>query len=73
MRAPAVTPTSDCCGKSLAMDMDDGGVFMHSCRKCDSDLCSGCAALWEVDGGYGEDGREMRVYALCGDCKVVGK
>ena len=60
--------TTDCCGAKEAMGPDDGGVHTTLCRDCNEECCSGCAAVFDAEDGYGEDGRGVRVYALCVDC-----
>lgn len=60
------TPTSDCCGKPLAMAMDDGGVHETFCRDCGDVVCSACAGQWEPDAG--EESGSVRVIARCKPC-----
>ncbi len=38
------------------------------CNKCDEELCSACAGYWDADGGYGDDGSQVRVVARCKAC-----
>lgn len=73
--APARRSPASCsaCGAALRDGPDqyetraDPGV----CRECDEDICSWCAASYDVDGGYGEDGRDVRVRAICRACAVA--
>lgn len=65
-RGQVTTPTSDCCGKPLAMAMDDGGVHEAFCKDCSEEICSGCAGQWEPDAG--EEPGSVRVIARCQAC-----
>ena len=60
-----------CCGAKVRQWHDDGGADEDSCRDCDAELCSHCAAVFEREDGYGDDGRGVRTFALCTDCHGV--
>ena len=44
---------NDCCG-SPAHVWDGIGTPASRCDDCCNDVCEACAAVYEVDGGYGE-------------------
>jgi hypothetical protein len=58
----------DACGARLQSGPDDGGAYQTLCNDCGCDLCSSCAARFSAEGGYGDDGSQVRVSALCHSC-----
>lgn len=58
---------TECCGRRLAVG-PHGGEHEASCRECERELCSGCAGVYECEGGYGDDGQGVRTFALCCEC-----
>jgi len=60
--------TTDCCGAELA-DLGLDGAHETTCGVCGEDVCSACAATYEAEDGYGDDGRGVRVQAVCRECK----
>lgn len=45
-----------------------GGAYETECDECSEPVCSSCAAWFDQDGGYGEDGQGFRTHATCRDC-----
>lgn len=54
---------SECCG---ATD-NPRETWCHGCHE---QVCTSCAASWDEDGGYGEDGQQVRVFAFCKECEA---
>lgn len=70
MSAPQ--PYAACCGAPVRTWHSQGNSHSRAdvtlCRDCSNETCSKCSASWDVDGGYGEDGSEVRVFAVCQAC-----
>ena len=60
---------ADCCGARLADLGYEDGAHETTCEVCGKDVCSECAAVYEAEGGYGDDGQGVRVHALCDEDK----
>jgi cytochrome c5 len=60
----------DACGHRLQAGPDDGGSRQTLCNDCGCDLCSRCAARFSAEGGYGDDGTGVRVFAICHMCEA---
>lgn len=59
---------SDCCGAVLATLGYEDGAYETLCDVCSKEVCSECAATFEAEGGYGDDGQGTRTHALCNEC-----
>ena len=70
MTLPKPTPTTDCCGAPIRTwhSQGDARADEGTCRDCDAELCSHCAAVFEQEDGYGDDGTHVRTFALCHPC-----
>ncbi len=73
--AMSSTPACTNCNETLAPYGRKGydGHATATCElqtseDCPVDICSACAALYEVDGGYDDDGRGTRSRARCFYC-----
>ena len=62
------TPIADCCASKVQTGPNDGGAREGTCRDCDDVTCSACAGVFESEGGYGDDGQQVRTFALCSSC-----
>ena len=62
-----------CCGAPVRSWHGQGDTVADegTCHKCEVDLCSHCAAVFEVEGGYGPDGQGTRTFALCEPCDAA--
>ena len=60
---------ADCCGAVLADLGYEDGAYQTLCDCCGEDVCSACAAEFEAEDGYGDDGRGVRVKAVCKACE----
>jgi hypothetical protein len=71
MTLPKPAPVTDCCGALIRTwhSQGDSRADEGFCLECNEELCSHCAAVWEVDGGYGDDGTQVRTFALCKTCR----
>ena len=58
-----------CCGAVKAQGPDDGGAYETSCDDCGTDVCSECAAEFDVDGDADERGPKAYASATCRECK----
>lgn len=63
-----MTNLTECCASPVRQWHDDGGADEGTCRDCDDAVCSKCAAVFEREDGYGDDGRGVRTFALCDRC-----
>jgi hypothetical protein len=67
-------PVTGCCGAKVRTWHSQGDERADEgfCQVCGEDLCSQCAAVFEAEGGYGDDGQGVRTKALCGACASAG-
>ena len=59
----------EACGARVRWGWDDDAADLGQCRECYEELCSKCAGYWDVDGGYGDDGSQVRIAARCKACE----
>ena len=57
-----------CCNATLATLGYEDGAREVMCEDCGEDICSRCAAEYEAEDGYDDDGQGVRVHALCKGC-----
>ena len=69
MTLPQPRHTTECCGVRAIRWQDDGGAYVTLCDECSEPTCSACAASFDQDGGYGENGQDFGTHATCRNCE----
>lgn len=67
------SPVTACCGAPVRTWHGQGDTVADEalCRECGAETCSKCAASFEMEGGYGEDGQDVRTFATCRACALA--